>query len=153
MPEKAALIWATASGLSLAAAAIASARDTMASLAAICFGSSPIALPMAARCAAISSVNGTPGPANMTTKAIFGSPAATIGAIIPPSLWPISPTRSGAMSFRARRVFTAARMSSAKSAIVADAKLPPEPPAPRSSSRSTATPRRVRASAITAKGR
>ena len=73
----AALIWATRASL-FASAAGGTFR--------------PLALATAARWAAISSAVGTPGPAISTMKAIFGSAAATIGAIIPPSEWPTRPT-------------------------------------------------------------
>ncbi len=92
------------------------------------------------------------GPAISTMPANRGSVTATIGAIIAPSLCPTSAMRAGSMSARARRNATAARMSSAKSALVPFTS-PPEPPTPRSSSRSTAIPRRPSVSATCRKGR
>ena len=71
--------------------------------------------------------------------------AATMGAMTPPSLCPISPMRRA--SIRGPRLFrnsTPATTSPAKSSVVAVFTSPVEPPTPRSSTRSTAIPFRVR---------
>src|SRR5437763_1613863 len=57
-------------------------------------------------------------------KATSGDRAATIGAMTPPSLWPIRPIAFGLTSLRALRKATPARTSPAKSSLVAAAVLP-----------------------------
>ena len=86
-------------------------------------------------------------PARLTTKSAFPS-AAIISAMVPPSLWPITPTRSK----RSRSKPIPARASSLKSLIVQKTKSPVDSPNPRSSYLSEAIPFLARASAITAKG-
>ena len=86
-------------------------------------------------------------PAKLTMKSASFS-AASISAMVPPSLWPITPT----LSKRSLSSLIPARASSLKSSVVALATSPVEPPTPRSSKRSVAMPLRAKASAMTAKG-
>ena len=91
-------------------------------------------------------------PAIRTMKATSVDRAATIGAMTPPSLWPIRPI--------ACRVDLAPRLEEGDAGqdvageVVAGEFIvsPVEPPTPRSSTRSTAIPRRVSASARTRNG-
>ena len=88
-----------------------------------------------------------------TIHATSSDSTATIGAMSPPSECPISPIAAGSTSSRDFRYSTPARTSLAKSADVALWKSPVLSPTPRSSTRSTAMPRRVRWSASTRNGR
>ncbi|MNE40510.1 hypothetical protein D3C87_1476820 [compost metagenome] len=85
-----------------------------------------------------------PGPAMATMNFTFGLRLATIGAIMPPSLCPISPILIFFNSGRESIYFTAASASSAKSAVVALLKMPVDLPIPRSSYLNTAIPCLVR---------
>ena len=116
------------------------------------FSLAPMTLPINRPCITRISSPGNPVPASMTMKATSLERAATIGAMIPPSLWPIRPILWLSMSGRDLRTAIPASTSPAKSSLVDLATLPLEPPTPRSSTRSTAMPRRVKASARTWNG-
>ena len=69
---------------------------------------------------------------------------AMMGAMMPPSLWPMRPTFFASTSLRFLRKLTADSASCAKSSVVAPLYEPVDLPMPRSSTRSTARPLRVR---------
>ena len=64
------------------------------------------------------SIPGRPVPAIRTMNATSFDRAAAIGAIRPPSLWPIRPIFAGSISFRPFRKATPASASPAKSSLV-----------------------------------
>jgi hypothetical protein len=86
-------------------------------------------------------------PASRAIAFSDGSFSATIGAMSAPSLCPMTASRDASTSGRVRRYASPARTSSAKSALVAPRKVPPDAPVPRSSMRSTPIPRRPSESA------
>ena len=108
----------------------------------------PAALPMAFVCINSNSSDAIPGPAIAIINFTFVFSDATMGAIIPPSLWPIKPIVLN--PFWTKNV-TAALVSRAKSCVVTLFVKPSEPPVPLSSIRKTPIPFLAKSSAITQK--
>ena len=102
----------------------------------------PVIFPISFCCSSRIRSPRNPGPAKRTIKATSPERLATRGAIIPPSLCPISPIFRIFRSFFKK--FTAASTSPTKSSVVAVPKFPVDCPTPRSSKRNTPIPCRVR---------
>ena len=145
---------ASASAGDMSPAMISSARSCSAASSSIVSAAAPSAAAIRRSCWRSRSPPGTPGPARSTAYAMVpgSTRLSASGATRPPSEMPIRPTRSGSIRSWPRRKRTPNSTSLDLSREVDCQVLPVDPPTPRSSTRSTATPSRVRWSASTRNG-